>query len=106
MTTYENVEIMDKNELKAITFESTKYDAPTVSKIVKYDKIGKALTAYVERHKDIIKAHEDELKSNKLITVEHADVPYFSKDDFISVYGEDEYKRFCVIRDRKTVKFG
>ena len=106
MTTYEKIEVMDKSELKGITFDNTTYDAPTVSKIVKYDKIGKALTAYVERHKDIIKAHEDELKSNKLITVEHTDVAYFSKDDFIAVYGEEEYKRFCVIRDRKTVKLG
>lgn len=105
MIIYENVETLDKNELKEITFENTSYTASVVAHIIKINRIATALTAEVNKHKDIIKAHENELKGNKLVTVEHKDSPHFSKDDFIAVYGEKEYERFVRITDAKTVKF-
>ena len=77
MTLYENVKTLDKNELKEITFENTSYTASLVSHIIKINRIATALTAEVNKHKDIIKAHEAELKGNKLVTVEHKDSPHF-----------------------------
>lgn len=105
MVTYENVVTLDSKEIKALSFDSVKYDASTVSHIVKIAKIAKALTDEVEKYKSIVKAHEQELTGNKLVSVKHSDTPYFSKDEFIAVYGEDEYARFCVIKDRRTVEF-
>lgn len=105
MIIYENVETLTKEEIKAITFKNTSYTASLVSHIVKCAKIAKALTDEVEKHKSIIKAHEQELSGNKLISVEHTEAQTFSKDDFIAVYGEEEYKRFCIMQERRTVKF-
>ena len=106
MITYEKVNTLTAEEVKNITFENTSYSASLVSHIATIDKIAKALTKEVEKHKDIIKEHENDLLNNKLVRVEHVDTEYFSKSAFIAEYGEQEYKRFCVVQDRKTVKFG
>ena len=105
-TMYENVVTLDKNEIKNITFENTKYDASTVAHIEKCERIAKALTDEIERHKTIVKENENKLSGNKLVHVEHKERPQFSKTDFISVYGEEEYKRFCYMIDVRSVVFG
>lgn len=102
---YENVATLTSKEIKDITFENTSYNASLVSHIMTCAKIAKALQDEVDKHKSIIKEHENDLSENKLVSVEHTDYPYFSKDDFIAVYGEEEYKRFVKISDRRTVKF-
>lgn len=106
MINYENIVTLDKSELKEITFDNTTYDAATVAHLVKISKIAKALTDEVNKHKDIVKAHEGAFADNKLVNVEHKDLPHFSKDDFVAVYGEEEYKRFIKVTDAKTVVFG
>ena len=106
MINYENIITLEKNELKNITFDNTTFDAAKVAHLVKITKIAKALTDEVNKHKDIVKAHEDAFTANKLVNVEHKDSPHFSKEDFIAVYGEEEYKRFIKVSDAKTVTFG
>ena len=106
MINYENVVTLTKEELKNITFENVTYDASLVSHLVKIGKIAKALTDELNKHKDIVKAHENAFVENKLVNVAHKDSPHFSKDDFIAVYGEEEYKRFVKVTDAKTVTFG
>ena len=106
MINYENVSTMEKSELKNITFDNTTFDAATVAHLVKISKIAKALTDEVNKHKDIVKAHEDAFLSNKLVDVEHKESPHIDKDAFIAEFGEDTYKRFLKVSDAKTVTFG
>lgn len=106
MVTYEKVNTLTAEEVKAIKYENTSYTASLVSHIMTCDRIAKALTKEVEKHKDIIKAHEKELSENKLVSVTHTPYEQFDKARFIADYGEEVYKAYCVTSERRTVNFG
>lgn len=106
MVTYEKVNVLSAEEVKSITFENTSYTASKVTHIATIDKIAKALTKEVDKHKEIIKAHEDDFTENKLVSVTHTPYEQFDKASFIADFGEEVYKRYCVISERRTVNFG
>ena len=106
MIIYEKIETLEKAEVKNISLENTSFTASLVSHINKCEKIAKALTDEINKYKTIVKDNEEHFTGNKLVTVTHKDSPHFSKEDFIAVYGEEEYKKFIRITDAKTVIFG
>lgn len=106
MITYEKVNVLSAEEVKNIKFENTSYSASLVSHIATIDKISKALAKEVEKHKDIVKAHENAFTENKLVNVVHTPYEQFDKASFIADFGEEVYKKYCVTSERRTVNFG
>ena len=100
----ENVVTLSKEEIKNIP-DNIDYTASLASHLNKCIRIASSLTDEVNRYKDIAKKRRFELAENKTVTVENKPADSFSKEEFIAVYGEDEYKRFVHKKDRLYVTF-
>ena len=99
-----NVTTLTKEEIKALSFDTVNYDAVLASRMNKNKRIVKALTDEMDRIKDIAIENREKLENNKTVTVENRPSNTFDADEFISVYGEEEYKRFCEMKKRAMVK--
>ena len=96
MIKYDNVITLEKNELKNITIDTVKFNKNTASHCNRIKNIADALTKELDAYKKVAKEKANFTDyEDKVFTVENKPRETFCKDDFIAVYGEDEYKRFC-----------
>ena len=102
--TIETVNLLTKEEVKNI--ENVTWNKNTASHVNKLIRIATGLNAEIERYKALAKLiPADVLAKLTTVDVETRERPQFSKDDFIAVYGEEEYKRFLRNVPAKYVSF-
>jgi len=106
MTIYEQIETLSREEIKAITNDVT-FSAALASHLRKISKIQADLEAELKKYKEVAKFQmkSGKLEGNKTVTIENRPSPTFDKEAFIDEYGEDEYNRFMVKKDRLYVFF-
>ena len=98
------VTIMSKEEIKELKKNGVKFTKNLASHLNRNDRIAKALTAEITAYKDYAKKTLG-IVDNAVVTIENRPSADFSKDEFIAVYGEEEYKRFCIVKDKLYVTF-
>lgn len=102
--TIETVNLLTKDEVKNI--DNVTWNKNTASHVNKLIRIATGLTAEIDRYKALAKLiPADVLAKLTTVDVETRERPQFSKDDFIAVYGEEEYKRFLRNVPAKYVSF-
>lgn len=99
-----SIDIMSKEELKELKKTGVKLTKNVASHMNKIKRISDALKAEYDAVKDYVKK-EYGVVDNAIVTVENRPSETFNKDDFIAVYGESEYKRFCSLKDKYYVTF-
>lgn len=107
MTT-ENIIILSKQEIKEqVTIENVVFNKNTASHCNALKRVGDACIAEYKAYQDIAKKawKAGKLDGNKTVTVENNPRNTFIKDDFIAVYGQAEYDRFCKLLDALYVTF-
>lgn len=102
--TIETVELLSKEEVKEI--KDVVWTKNTASHVNKLIRIATGLSAEIDRYKALAKLiPADVLATLKTVDVETRERPQFSKEEFIAVYGEEEYKRFLRNVPAKYVSF-
>lgn len=102
--TMETVNLLTKEEVKEI--KDVTWTKNTASHVNKLIRIANGLTAEIDRYKALAKLiPADVLATLKTVEVEVRPQERFSKDEFIAVYGEEEYKKFLRTVNSKYVTF-
>ena len=99
-----NVDIMSKEEIKKLKADGVKLTKNVASHLNRIKRISDALTAEYDAVKDYVKKTYGVI-DNAVVTVENRPSETFNKNDFIAVYGEAEYRRFCSMKDKLYVTF-
>lgn len=106
--TREQVTIMNKSEIKEqVTIGNVVFNKNTASHCNALKRIGDACIAEYKAYQSIaMEAYKaGKLDGNKTVNVENKPRSTFNKEEFISVYGQAEYDRFCHKLDAYYVTF-
>jgi hypothetical protein len=98
------INILSKEEIKALRKSDISITKNLASHMNKCNRIASALNAEMKAVKDNLKEKHGEI-DNAIVTIENRPEHYFSKEEFIAVYGEEEYNRFYLLRDKFYVTF-
>lgn len=104
MTIFSSISVLSKKEIETATDAKIRVTKKLCKHLSDIKAIASGLNAEVKAYEDKIKAMNP-AEVGKYAEVVDNPANTFSKDEFIAVYGESEYMRFCHKKSRLSVKY-